>query len=87
MRALTEAGLSAHLEGSGVVTTQTPAEGSITPRGSFVRVVLGRPSVLEDVVLPTETDAPEETPAAPSDASAQAAVVPVSAPARARRPG
>jgi hypothetical protein len=45
------------------VSAQVPAGGSIAPRGSFVRVVLSRPSVVEDEVLATD-DGPEEAPAA-----------------------
>jgi len=84
MRALAEAGLSAHLEGSGVVTTQTPAQGTVAVRGSFVRVVLGRPSVVEDVVLPTEAEPTDEAPSAGSDPNVHAAAEPA---ASARRPG
>jgi cell division protein FtsI (penicillin-binding protein 3) len=46
MRSLSEAGLSAELEGAGVAMAQVPPEGSIAPRGAVVRVVLGRPSAL-----------------------------------------
>lgn len=50
MRALADAGLGAVLEGSGVVVSSLPPEGTIAPRGTEVRAVLARPSASLDVV-------------------------------------
>lgn len=77
--ALTEAGLAAQLEGTGVVVAQAPAAGVIAPRGSRVRVVLEAPRWHEPAIAP-EPD---------GDPSAASAVVGAGAlavaPERARR--
>jgi cell division protein FtsI (penicillin-binding protein 3) len=67
IRTLDEAGLVAHLDGSGVVSAQVPAPGELAARGSFVRVVLSRPSTVEDEVLATD-DSPDEPEAASPEA-------------------
>ncbi len=74
MRALAEAGLTAQLEGSGVVAAQDPVDGSIAMRGSVVRVVLGRPSLeIEEAeaVVPVVEEA-SAAPVAPARAHSTA---------------
>ncbi|MBN8615773.1 MAG: transpeptidase family protein [Deltaproteobacteria bacterium] len=67
MRSLAEAGLTAQLEGSGVVAAQDPPDGSIATRGSIVRVVLGRPSIeTEEAEVVEEAPAPAPAPPAPA---------------------
>ncbi|MFO0712326.1 MAG: penicillin-binding transpeptidase domain-containing protein [Sandaracinus sp.] len=75
MRALSEAGLAAELEGSGVVSSQEPSDGAIMPRGAVVHVVLARPAIPEpepvvDVAAETaptsQTASARPTPAAAS---------------------
>jgi cell division protein FtsI (penicillin-binding protein 3) len=88
VQSLDAAGLVPHLEGSGVVTAQVPAPDSVAAHGSFVRVVLGRPSVVEDEVLATDEDPGDEAaPPSPSPSThpAPAAPTPARPPARRRR--
>jgi hypothetical protein len=72
--ALANAGFVGDLEGTGLVTTQTPSPGTLAPRGSSVQAVLEAPRWHASVLEPTEDEPSGERAEASVGATAAAGV-------------